>query len=394
ADADEPPAPPAETAEPPAPPADAPAAPPAPEEDRGAAVLAHEAGPADGVVTAPTGAPAHWAPHRPTSTDAPEFTAILHPADDAAGNEPRHPRLTDTIAGVATTATGKARTAASSVAERTKRVAEETTALTDTARKSLDSAIAAGKSVLGTPEDRRPTPDEDLFPEHTPPADIDGPEVPFKERRIDPTPVVLAVVGALVFVLLVVALKTFFAPASPVALPHVTDAPTTAAASPTPSATPSASPSPSPTPTTPPPAPVIQSLAPVDPQGDGAENPQLTLLAMDGDPATYWRSRSYKSPTYGMKDGIGLVVTLPQATEVSKVEIDLHGNGGQVQIRSTTAQAPTQGEILAEGPMGPDSVFTFAKPVKTASLVLWFPQLPVAESDGKNRIELAELRLG
>jgi hypothetical protein len=44
--------------------------------------------------------------------------------------------------------------------------------------------------------------------------------------------------------------------------------------------------------------------------------------------------------------------------------------------------------------MGPGTVLTFAEPVETDTLVLWFPRLPVAESDGRNRIELGELRVG
>ncbi|WP_448073982.1 murein biosynthesis integral membrane protein MurJ [Georgenia yuyongxinii] len=345
----------------------------------------------------PPGAPLHWAPHRPATTDAPEFSTIL---DD----DPRtyRPGLTNTLTGLTAVASDAARTAATSVASGTRRVASRTkraasgtkrvaggaTAAAGSAGKGLGSAFNAGRERLastwggrrvsrtGAAEDRR----------RPVAGEVDGPEVPFKERRMDPTPVVLAGVGVLVLVLLLVSLRIFFAPPAPVSLPEPT-----VAAPPATSAAPSPAPSTAAPPTVPP---VVASLTPVDPQGDGEENPTLTPLALDGDTATWWRSRSYVNPEYGMKEGIGLAVSLAQRTQVDRVEIDLNGTGGRVQVRATTPAAPTDGPVLAEGEMGPKTVLTFPEPVETDSLVLWFPRLPVAGSDGKNRIELSELRLG
>ena len=136
---------------------------------------------------------------------------------------------------------------------------------------------------------------------------------------------------------------------------------------------------------------MIASLAPLDPEGDGAENPDLTPRALDDDPSTYWRSRSYVDPAYGMKTGIGLHIELEEESRVSAVVIDLMGEGGNVEIRATSPDTPTEGEVLAEGAMGPTSRFTFDEPVDTDSIVLWFTSLPVADSDGRNRLEVAEL---
>lgn len=217
-------------------------------------------------------------------------------------------------------------------------------------------------------------------------------DVPFSQRRINPTPIVLGLFLLLVVLGTVLAIKTLGAqpdglPAPPEPIP-ATSEPSLDEAGPTEEAE-EASPTEEPTPELPEPA--IDALAPLDPEGDGAENPDLIPQALDGDSSTFWRSRSYVDPSYGMKSGIGLAVELEEESLVSAVTINLMGQGGNVEIRAADADSPTDGDVLAEGEMGPDSTFTFEEPVATDRLVLWFTQLPVAASDGKNRIELAEL---
>ena len=90
-----------------------------------------------------------------------------------------------------------------------------------------------------------------------------------------------------------------------------------------------------------------------------------------------------------MKDGLGFVVDLEETAYVSRVILDVQGEGGTVQIRADDADSPDQGPVLAEGPMGPEVTYEFTEPVETDVIVLWFPELPVADSDGRNRIELA-----
>lgn len=218
-------------------------------------------------------------------------------------------------------------------------------------------------------------------------------EVPFTQRRINPTPVVLGFFVVIVLLATILAIRTLGADPDPSR--HSAGVPTTPAATATPT-TPEPQPT-QPTPTEEPtpelPAPVIANLVPLDPEGDGAENPELTPRALDGDPSTFWRSRSYVDPAYGMKSGIGLAVSFEEESLVSAVTIDLMGHGGNVEIRATDPATPTDGEVLAEGPMGPDTIFTFEEPLATDGIVLWFTHLPVADSDGKNRIELAELRV-
>ncbi|MGC0141871.1 murein biosynthesis integral membrane protein MurJ [Pseudactinotalea sp. Z1732] len=121
------------------------------------------------------------------------------------------------------------------------------------------------------------------------------------------------------------------------------------------------------------------------------DNPDLAYLAADGNPDTIWRSLRYNDPNYGMKPGLGFVIELEETAVVSRVTLDVQGEGGIVQIRAGDADNPDEGPVLAEGAMGPEVTYELSEPTETDVVVLWFPELPVADSDGRNRIELAEV---
>ena len=213
----------------------------------------------------------------------------------------------------------------------------------------------------------------------------DNATLPFSERRLDPGPFVLAlmllgVAGATVFAVLnLLSVDPIFddGPSPTPALPTVTADPTAPATTSAPTAAPTI-------------PPTIASIGVLDPQGDGAENPDLTPRALDGDLETFWRSRSYVNPQYGMKVGIGLDIGLAERTTVSAVELTLHGEGGHVQVKADPADA-VNGEVIAEADMGRTTVVELPEGTELSNVVLWFTSLPVADSDGKNRIELLEV---
>lgn len=155
---------------------------------------------------------------------------------------------------------------------------------------------------------------------------------------------------------------------------------------------PAALPTTTPSPTSTEPMEITDGIS-FDPTASGGENQDLAYYAYDGDPDTFWRSLRYNSPTYGMKEGLGFTVELNQRAEVSEVVLNVMGSGGHVQIRAAGADAPNEGPVLAEGPLDHETTFTFDKPAETDSIALWFTELPVADSDGRNRIELAEVEV-
>lgn len=136
---------------------------------------------------------------------------------------------------------------------------------------------------------------------------------------------------------------------------------------------------------------VIKDADTFDPSSGGGENDELAELAIDGDESTFWRSFRYDNPTYAIKDGLGFNVFLEEEAEVSEVVLVLLGEGGKVEIRAGNPDDPSSGDVLASGSMDGKTTFTFDEAVETDSISLWFPELPKAESDGLNRIELAEV---
>ncbi|WP_324653281.1 murein biosynthesis integral membrane protein MurJ [Georgenia sp. H159] len=376
-----------------------------------------------------------WRPRAlPEDAAAPaDFSAVLAPQDDpgSSARPARHPRgsvvtaaVGAGVGGAAATVADATRTAADSVRQRLTAGAEKISAaaaarsaerearaeqeLAATREADVRAAVEQGRVPADPPP---PTPTVSDSPPATVPSTVEQPPaepswgsfveepepgapVPFRERRLDPTPIVLAVAFVAVLIGAIIAFRTLTADPEPYQPPA---AETTQAPAPEEPTEPASEPEPTSAPEEPaaPAAPpVIASIAPLDPEGDGAENPELTPRAFDGDPSSYWRSRSYVDPNYGMKSGIGLHVQLEEATVVSSVTIDLMGQGGNVEIRATDPATPTEGDVLASGAMGPGTTLTFPEPVETDRLVLWFTSLPVADSDGRNRIELAELTVG
>ncbi len=238
-----------------------------------------------------------------------------------------------------------------------------------------------------------PPPEAAIFASPRPSFDaLVAEDAPLVVRRFDPTRLVLALVAIAVVIGIVIALKGLF---SPITAPGTRLAP--AAGTSSSSATTSASPTPSsPTPsqTTAAPsggAPVIASVASVNPPpGTGPEHPDIVGLAIDGNPATFWTTSTYAQANMGGKPGVGFAITLVKKTTVTGVTLHINGAGGNVEVRATDAANPTTGPVLASGPMGPDTVLTFSKPVETQNIMLWFTLMPQT-ADGSNRVELNEV---
>ena len=225
-------------------------------------------------------------------------------------------------------------------------------------------------------------------PPEQPPAGFATESVP-RRRGVNPTPIVLGLVIVAVVLMAGWALSNTFHPFSPAASsnPSATVSADKGGASHKPSP---GTPSPSPTVEV---RPVIAQAAQIGPaQQCAGEQPEAAPLAVDGDPSTFWFSCTYRSDTFGgLKQGIGLAVTLREAAPVTSVTLLTNSTGGNVEIRKTTADKPTDGPILAQGPIAPTTELKFAQPEVGTSFVIWITQLP--QTNGQNRIELNEITL-
>jgi hypothetical protein len=134
----------------------------------------------------------------------------------------------------------------------------------------------------------------------------------------------------------------------------------------------------------------IAGVRDFDPEGDPAEeNTELAPLAVDGDPGTAWKTMTYYgNPQLGLlKDGVGLVVDLGSAKEVSSVQVDLVGQPTDVELFATpegqgspsTVDGLTQ--VGRSNGAGQRATMKLDEPVSTQYLVVWLTSLP-ATSDG------------
>ena len=235
------------------------------------------------------------------------------------------------------------------------------------------------------------TPTDDPFEFGRPPDEPGG-------RRLSTGGIVMIVVAVAVLLVLGLAVRALLtgngAATGPDAGAGVATSPTTSAPASPSEPAPTTAATTAPTSTAPAgSAPRILGIVSIDPSDTDGEHQEAVGRAIDGDPATFWFSMTYKSDDFaGFKDGVGLALALPRGTLVRTVTLQVNGTGGNVEIRATDAANPTAGRVLASGPLAPGT-FTLDPATTTDSLVLWFTQLPTT-ADGTFRIELAEITLG
>jgi putative peptidoglycan lipid II flippase len=133
------------------------------------------------------------------------------------------------------------------------------------------------------------------------------------------------------------------------------------------------------------------------PEGE-ADAPDQAPLAIDGNPATAWPIDTYTDPVPfpNFKNGVGLMLQLPQPTKIGEVSITLDSTGTAVEIRSSPTPNPAS---LAD-----TTVLTAATTLKpgantikvdnaapTSNLLVWVSTL--GHVDGKSRSDIAEITL-
>jgi putative peptidoglycan lipid II flippase len=132
--------------------------------------------------------------------------------------------------------------------------------------------------------------------------------------------------------------------------------------------------------------------------GGEADNPADAGQAIDGNPATAWTTDTYSDPVPfpNFKNGVGLILQLPQPTAVSTVTLSLNSTGTSIQLRS--AQTPTPAslddttELTPPTPMKTGSnTITIANPTPTSNLLVWITTLGTV--GGKSESALSDITL-
>jgi putative peptidoglycan lipid II flippase len=133
------------------------------------------------------------------------------------------------------------------------------------------------------------------------------------------------------------------------------------------------------------------------PEGE-ADAPDQAPLAIDGSASTVWPIDTYSDPVPfpNFKNGVGLMLQLPQPTAIGEVTIDLNSTGTSVEIRS--AQTPTPSSLADTTVLTPATELKpGANTIKvdnaslTSNVLVWVSTL--GQVDGESRSDIAEVTL-
>lgn len=130
-----------------------------------------------------------------------------------------------------------------------------------------------------------------------------------------------------------------------------------------------------------------------DPHGDGdPDNRGRVNQAIDGDPASAWKTYDYNQPFPALKPGVGLMVSFTEATPLGAVVIQSSSGGSKVEVRTApSAAVPVeQTELIGSTTLASGQTeITLDRVVQTQFVVIWITDLGVHE--GKHATELAEV---
>ncbi|ODR22699.1 hypothetical protein BHQ23_07685 [Mycobacterium gordonae] len=111
-----------------------------------------------------------------------------------------------------------------------------------------------------------------------------------------------------------------------------------------------------------------------------------------------WQTDTYSDPVPfpGFKNGVGLMLQLPQPTVVGVVGLDISSTGTKVEIRSSSSPNPSKLEdttVLTPATAlkpGHNTIQVKAS-APTSNLLVWISTL--GTTDGKSRADLSEITI-
>jgi O-antigen/teichoic acid export membrane protein len=124
-----------------------------------------------------------------------------------------------------------------------------------------------------------------------------------------------------------------------------------------------------------------------DPYGDGlGENSQLAYLAIDGSPATAWRTEWYASASFGgLKPGTGLLLDMGRTMTISTVQLllgSVPGASFQVRVGAVASSLTDLHPVAYVSDAGGHVSLDLTTPARGRYVLIWFTQLPPDASSG------------
>ena len=112
--------------------------------------------------------------------------------------------------------------------------------------------------------------------------------------------------------------------------------------------------------------------------------------AADGDPESNFRSWYFENPTLQASDQFGLLVKFESEAPITTISLTTGGNGGVVQWRSATEDAPLEGSTIAQSAVAPVTKLTAQSAVTAQYALIWIQQLP-RDEEGQNLMRIYEI---
>ncbi len=124
----------------------------------------------------------------------------------------------------------------------------------------------------------------------------------------------------------------------------------------------------------------------LDPQGDGTEvtGAELTI---DGKPETAWQPDAYRRANFGgIKSGMGVVIDVGKAGNISEVTVSLSAPGASLQLGGATTRGSTissyrtLGQPVRNAPI--EVAFVLPRAASARFVVVWITELPRTAAGG------------
>jgi hypothetical protein len=128
-----------------------------------------------------------------------------------------------------------------------------------------------------------------------------------------------------------------------------------------------------------------------DPLGGDGEHSDETPFAIDGNTETDWSTETYSSQTLGGKAGVGLVVVLTSAADISSVEIETGDSDWSAEIYVADSPASSLGlwgsPVASGNNLGTSATFDFGSR-SAGAVLIWITRVPAS-----GRLDIAEVRV-
>lgn len=133
------------------------------------------------------------------------------------------------------------------------------------------------------------------------------------------------------------------------------------------------------------------SVSVFSPQGT-PDSPATASQAIDGDPSTSWSTDAYFDPFPSLKNGVGLLVTLDDASTLTSVTVTSNTPGTGLEVRSAPSESTSldQTQVIGTATLqSGETTIPVEMDGQTSHVLLWITDL--SASGGSNKSSISEV---